>query len=77
VTALVFLYYALGIGFLILVGFISFAMYQVAQTVKSVRRVTQDIGDIAHDVTVTKDRLKLGVITSVLGIIRRVKKVNE
>lgn len=49
-------------------------MYQVAQTVKSVRRVTEDVGDIAHDVTVTKERLKLGVITSILGIIRKIQR---
>lgn len=59
-TYLEFLYLALGIGFLVLVGFLSHTLFQVSKTIKEIRPVLEDIRDIADDVRSAKDGIKFG-----------------
>lgn len=73
-TSLDVLYYALAIGFLVLVGFISYAMYHLGQTLKLVSHITEDVEDITHDIHMTKEKVKLRVIDGLLGILRMFRK---
>lgn len=68
------LWYSLSLGFLVLVGFFSFALYQLGKVFTSVGKITRDVEDIVHDIEITKERLKLGVIDSVLAILKKVRR---
>lgn len=64
-----FLYYSLALGFLVLVGFISYAMYQLGQTLKSVQRITNGVEHFTHDLQITKERMKLSALNVIMGLI--------
>ena len=66
-TILDLLYISLTIGFLILVGFVSYAAYQLGQTLKSIRRVANEVEGTTRDIEIIKDEIKYGL----LGILRR------
>lgn len=57
-----FLYYSLGIGFLILVGFLSYAAISLSQTLKRMTSILVKVDDITKDVEDLKDFIKNGVI---------------
>jgi hypothetical protein len=61
------LYYALAVGFLIFVGFISFALYRLGIALETLNRVLREVEDIARDIGSVKNFLKVGL----LGIINR------
>jgi hypothetical protein len=61
------LYYALAGGFLIFVGFISFALYRLGIALETLNRVLQEVEDVARDVSSAKNFLKVGL----LGIVDR------
>ena len=58
-----FLYYSLAIGFIVLVGFFSFAMYHLAETLKSLKVLLDNIDDTAKDFNLIKNKIKLGALT--------------
>ena len=60
-----FLYYSLAIGFIILTGFISYAMYHLAEALKSLRVLLDNIEDTAKDFNVIKNKIKLGALTAI------------
>lgn len=53
-----FLNYSLGVGFLILVGFISWVLYLIAQTIQKMHRPLDDIDSVGHDLRIFKDKAK-------------------
>lgn len=55
-----FLNYSLGIGFLVLVGSISWVCYHVVQTLKEIQQILEDTEDVTHDITLLKNTLKMG-----------------
>jgi len=57
-----FLFFALGIGFLILVGFLSYAAYNIAQTFKQSTSILIKVDDITKDVEDFKDFIKYGIL---------------
>lgn len=60
----------MGIGFLILVGFISYACFRLSQTLQSVNSLVQDAKSITHDVKSLKDQIELGLaklLTTILN----------
>lgn len=61
-TSLNFLYYSLGIGFLILVGFISYAALSLSETLKRSTSILIKIDDLAQDADNLKNMIKNGVL---------------
>lgn len=61
-TPLNFLYYSLAIGFLILVGFLSYAAFTLSQTLKRLTSVLVKIDDMAKDADDIKNLIKSGVL---------------
>lgn len=67
------LYFSLSIGFLVLAGFISFAAFQLAQTLKSARLLIMDAKDIVKDVQAVKDGVTRGILQLISSFFRRKK----
>jgi hypothetical protein len=70
VTSQEFLYYSLAIGFIILVGFISFTMYHLAKALESLKVLIDNIEDTAKDINIIKNRIKLGALTGLVTFLR-------
>ncbi len=64
------LYYILTFGFIVLVIFISYAAYQLTQTLKSLKRLIDEVEDTTKDVNLIKNRVK-GVALSSLALLLR------
>ncbi|OGE14650.1 hypothetical protein A2111_02505 [Candidatus Daviesbacteria bacterium GWA1_38_6] len=60
-----FLYYSLAIGFIVLVGFISFAMFHLAESLKSLKVLLENIDDTTKDFNLIKNKIKLGALTAI------------
>lgn len=56
-----FLFYSLGLGFLILVGFISYAAFNLSKTLKEATSILVKVDDITKDVESLKDVIKNGI----------------
>ncbi len=68
------LYYALAFGFLVFVGFTSFALFRLGMALETLNRVLKDIEDVTRDIDSAKNFLKVGlwgVINRLLGGPRR------
>lgn len=61
-NSLNFLYYSLGIGFLILVGFCSYSFYNLSKSLKEVTSILTKVDDITKDVESLKDLIKSGLL---------------
>lgn len=61
-----FLYLSLAFGFLILVGFISFAAYRIGKTAESIKEVVDNAEDITHDVKAVKNQIKSGLVNTLM-----------
>lgn len=70
-SALDFLYLSLAVGFLVLAFFISFAAFQLAKTLVSLRLVLEDIKDTTRDVSRLKNALKLGIFGLLATLIKK------
>lgn len=57
-----FLYYSLGSGFLILVGFASYAFYNLSLTLKESTSILTKVDDITKDVESLKNVIKNGIL---------------
>lgn len=60
-TSLDILYYSLSVGVIVLVGFISYFLFQIAETVKHLKTVARDAENVTHDLFLLKDGVKKGV----------------
>ena len=56
------LYYSLSIGFLVLVGFLSYAAFNLSKTLKELTSILVKIDDITKDVEDLKNLIKDGII---------------
>ncbi len=56
-----FLNFSVGVGFLILAGFISYVCIRFAQTLKSFKMLADDAQNITSDVRSLKDKFELGL----------------
>lgn len=57
-----FLNYSIGLGFLILVGFASYAFYNLSLTLKQSTSILTKVDDITKDVESLKDVIKNGIL---------------
>jgi len=57
-----FLYYSLGIGFLILVGFLSYAALSLSKTLKKLTSILIKVDDVAKDADDLKNYIKQGIL---------------
>jgi hypothetical protein len=57
-----FLNYSIGLGFLVLVGFASYAFYNLSQTLKESTSILKKVDDITRDVESLKDIIKNGIL---------------
>ena len=60
-----FLYYSLAIGFIVLVGFTSYAMFYLTNALKTLRILLDDIDDTTWDFNLIKNKIKLGALTAI------------
>jgi hypothetical protein len=56
------LYYSLGIGFLILVGFLSYAAFSLSKTLKKLTSILVKVDDVAKDADDLKNYVKQGIL---------------
>ena len=56
------LYYSLAIGFLILVGFVSYAAFSLSKTLKKLTSILEKVDDITKDVDELKNFIKYGIL---------------
>jgi hypothetical protein len=61
-TSLNFLYYSLGIGFLILVGFLSYAAFSLSRSLKNLTSILSKVDDVAKDAEELKNYIKQGIL---------------
>lgn len=64
-------YYSLSVGFLILVIFISYASFNIAQTLKKIKMVIEKVDDVAMDVQFVKNKFQVGLLGILLEILKR------
>lgn len=57
-----FLFYSLGAGFLILVGFLSYSAYNFSKSLKEVISILKKVDAITKDVESLKDTVKSGIL---------------
>ncbi len=65
------LYVCVALGFVVLVGYLSYAAYHLGQALKSLKLVLDETEDITRDVQKVKDQIKHGVAsaaTAALGV---------
>lgn len=55
------LYYSLAAGFLILVGFVSYAAFNLSRTLKELTSILARVDDITKDVEEFKNYIKQGI----------------
>ena len=56
------LYYSLAIGFLILVGFLSYAAFNLSKTLKELASILIKVDDVAKDAEELKNFIKNGIL---------------
>lgn len=61
-NALDFLYYSLGVGFLVFVGFASYSLFNLSITLKTSTSILLKVDDITKDVESLKDVIKNGIL---------------
>jgi gas vesicle protein len=62
-----FLFYSVGLGFLILVGFLSYTSFCLAKSLKTLTLILQDAEDISNDIDKLEHGIKSGLL-NLLGI---------
>ncbi len=73
-TALDFLYIILGIGFIVLVTFLSIAAYNLIVTLHKLNIIIDNVSDITSDVDSIKNTLKSGFMTILTFILNNLNK---
>lgn len=68
-----FLFYSLGIGFLLLVGFLSYAALSLSQTLKKLTSILVKVDDIAKDADDLKNTIKLEILNLMSTLLEKVK----
>ena len=67
-----FLYYSLGVGFLILVGFLSWAAFSLSKTLKKLTSILEKADDLAKDADDLKNYAKSGILYLVNMFVKKV-----
>lgn len=69
-----FFYLVASFGFIILVGFISYAAFHLARTLKSLKLLIDQTEDITSDINKVKNQLKSGIAKLVIAGLSALKK---
>lgn len=72
-----FLYYSLGAGFLILVGFFSYSAYNLSKSLKETTSILRKVDDITKDVESLKDVIKNGILYLLSMFTKKEVKKND
>lgn len=64
-------YFSLSIGFLVLVSFASYAMYQAAVTMKIIQRIAENIAETTQDINDLKNTIKNGILKFVFNLLSK------
>lgn len=72
-----FLSYSVGIGFLVLVGFVSYSALSLSKTLKQLTSILEKVDDITKDVDEVKNLIKGGVMALVSVFLNKSKKSIE
>lgn len=56
-----FLYYSVGIGFLILAGFVSYTFFSASKAIQELTSILEKVDDIARDADELKNIIKGGI----------------
>ncbi len=75
-NALNFLYYSLGVGFLVFVGFASYTLFNLSKTLKTSTSILLKVDEITKDVESLKDIIKNGIIY-LLGMFSRIGVIKK
>lgn len=65
------LVYTFGIGFLVLMGFLSYAAYWLAQSLKRLTSILQNAENVTNDVSMFKNWIKLGLLNLLSMFLKR------
>jgi hypothetical protein len=65
------LYFSLSIGFLILVGFLSYAAFNLSQTLKKTTSILVKVDDIAKDANDLKNTIKFEVLNLISMFLKK------
>jgi hypothetical protein len=57
-----FLCYSVGFGFLVLVGFLSFAAFSLSKTLRKLTSILEKVNDVAKDADDLKNYAKSGIL---------------
>lgn len=63
------LYYALAVGFLVFVGFASYALYRLGKAFESLNLVIREVEDVARDIDMAKNLIKSGILSFILRLL--------
>ncbi len=56
-----FLYYSLGVGFLILIGFLCYAIYHLTQSIKSMNTILNKVDNVTDSIELISNQVKFGL----------------
>lgn len=68
------LYYILTLGFIVLVGFISYASYRLAQALMSLKKLIEDLEETTKDVNLIKNKVKGIALSSLVLLLKGILK---
>ena len=57
-----FLFYSLGFGFLILVGFLSYAAFRLAESFRTLTQILQTVEDVSNYIDKLASVIKVGIL---------------
>lgn len=65
-----FFFYSVGLSFLILVGFVSYVAYRLAESFKTLTQILQNVDGISADISNDIDKLVDGIKSGFLNLLR-------
>ena len=76
-SSLDFLYLSLAIGFLVLVGFISYAAFNLSQTLKKLTSILVKVDDVVKDADDLKNFVKSGILNLISMFVKKGPPANR
>lgn len=70
ISSVDFFYYAISIGFLILVGFLCYAAYHVGSTLKSLKILIEELEENTREFNAIKNKVRMGVVAAIGSVVK-------
>lgn len=64
-----FLNIVLALGFIVIISCVAFVSFYLVQVLKSVKDLADNLSDTTKDVLIIKNKIKMGVLTTVSAIL--------